>query len=108
VTYIAKGTVTVTPYNAIIQQVQQKLDGTGAFGGWGWMFVATVITMLVVGYISRYTIDGAGLVGAAVFSFFAMLNNTILVIPGFGELSMISAAVATWIMVIAIYAWRHA
>lgn len=107
VTYTARGTVSVVPYNSQFQLVSDTLGSGYAFGGWAWILIATVITMLVVGYVSRYTVDGAGFMGFMVFAMFAALNNAALTIPGFGVLHMWNIAAITGASVMAVIIWRH-
>jgi len=92
VTITARAYVQLVPYNAVIKDLRINInsafcganyDGKSACGGaWAWIFISTVITMLVVGYVSRFTLDGAGIIGAGMFMLLALVNPVILGVAG--------------------------
>ena len=53
---------------------REELETNSPISGWGFYFIGVVITMLVVGFVSRYTIDGAGIAGLLVLWGFTLLN----------------------------------
>jgi len=46
----------------------------GLMGGWAYFMVAVAVSLIVAGYISRFTIDGAGVMGLMVLWFFTAMN----------------------------------
>jgi hypothetical protein len=100
--------VEVKDYSSALEKVRGALaSGGGAFGGWAWLFVATVCTILAVGYVSRYSTDGAGIIGWMFFTGFALMNDATVLIPGFGLISMIQISILSIIMVLAVMGWRY-
>ena len=64
--------------------------------GWGFYFIGVVATMLVVGFVSQYTIDGAGLAGLAVLWGFTLFNpDAILVCVGGLDGTCITPVIST-------------
>ena len=107
VSYTVRGTVTVVPYNSQMQQVSDILSVRKAFSGWAWILIATVITMLVTGYMSKYSFDGAGIMGVMVLCMFAAIYDAPLVIGGFGTLTLWNIASIVGFAVVAVLVWRN-
>ena len=58
---------------------RDALVGSSEFSGWSLYFLGVFVTMLVVGFVSRYTIDGAGMVGLMVLWGFTLLNPSAVI-----------------------------
>jgi hypothetical protein len=85
-----------------LSYVKERLPGL--ISGFGYFFIATFVALLVAGYISRYTIDGAGMAGVLVLWFFAAMNPTAVI---FGGISVIMATALTTITVAAALLWKQ-
>ena len=108
VTVQTRSSIQIMDFDSALEKVRKSLaNGGGAFGGWAWLFVATVCTILAVGYVSRYSTDGAGIIGWIFFTGFALINDATVIMPGFGMISMIQISILTIIMVLATLAWRY-
>jgi hypothetical protein len=57
------------------------LIGSNEFSGWSFYFLGVFVTMLVVGFVSRYTVDGAGVVGLIVLWGFTIMNPSAIIYP---------------------------
>jgi hypothetical protein len=80
-----------------LTNVRDRLPGM--MGGWAYFMIATVIALIVAGYISRFTIDGAGLMGLMVLWFFTAMNPGAVIIGAagctLGTLGCITITMAT-------------
>lgn len=105
-TAVADPTYTLAQYTAAIQGVIDALSSGRAIGPGVWFFLAGAAAILSVGYVSRYTIDGAGLIGSAVLLAFGLVYNATLVIGGVG-ISLVFFGAASIFVVIAVMFWRR-
>ena len=62
--------------------------------------------MLAGGYVSRYSVDGAGLIAAIVFAGFAIFNNASITAGGM-VIDMFMTAGAIFVAVLAVIALRY-
>lgn len=116
VTVTARAYVQLVPYNAVVKDIRINInsafcgasyDGKSACGGaWAWIFIATIITMLVVGYVSRFTLDGAGIIGAGVFMLLAIINPVVLGVAGI-LVPMWAIAGIVIIVTLMLIVWRY-
>lgn len=83
-------------------KTREAIEGSANTDGWAIYFVGVVITMLVVGFVSRYTIDGAGVVGLVVLWGFTMLNpSAVIYSAGIISITTTIATIVTSIVTIA-------
>jgi hypothetical protein len=75
-------------------------------GGWSYFFLAVIVSLIVAGYVARFTIDGAGIVGIGVLWFFAIMNPAVLVIA-VPAISILYATAAVTILVFAGLYWKQ-
>ena len=81
-------------------------SGKAPVGGWGWFLVATVCAMIAGGYISRHSVDGAGVIAVLVFGGFALINNAVITAGGM-QIDMMMTTGAMMIAVIALIMMRY-
>jgi hypothetical protein len=75
---------------------RDTLQATDDLSGWGIYFFGVVITMLVVGFVSRYTIDGAGIVGLIVlWGFTAIAPDAVIYEAGAIAITTTIASIIT-------------
>ena len=108
--------VTITRYDAstidIRKNLQNSFCGPGydiknpCGGGWAYIFLATIFTMLVVGYVSRFTLDGAGLIGSVFFLGLALLNPISILVAGV-VLPMYAIGGISLVVTIILVIWRY-
>jgi hypothetical protein len=60
--------------NQSLLDARDTLIDDSPISGWSWYFIGVIFTMLVAGFVSRYTIDGAGVVGLMVLWGFTLMN----------------------------------
>jgi len=63
-----------------------------------------VVSLIVAGFISRFTIDGAGVVGLLVLWFFTVMNPTAVI---FGGITIVMATILTTLIVGAGLVWKQ-
>ena len=85
-----------------LSYVKDRLPGI--FGGWAYFLIATVVSLIVAGFISRFTIDGAGVVGLLVLWFFTVMNPTAVI---FGGITIVMATILTTLIVGAGLVWKQ-
>ncbi|MEO0272632.1 MAG: hypothetical protein ABIM30_06040, partial [candidate division WOR-3 bacterium] len=78
-----------------------------SFSGWAWLFITTILTMLAIGYLSRFTLDGAGIMGALFFMALSFLNPAEIYIGGGVVLSMLQISTIVLLSAIALVLWRY-
>ena len=83
-------------------KARDALTGSNDISGWGLYFLGVVVTMVVVGFVSRYTIDGAGIIGVLVLWGFTLLNPSAAIYTA-GSI-VITTTIATTITTIATFA----
>ena len=95
-----------------LSYVKDRLPGM--MGGWAYFLIATVISLLVAGYISRYTIDGAGIMGLMVLWFFTVMNPGAVImgaanctLGSLGCITIVMATALTSIIVMAGLIWKQ-
>lgn len=79
-------------------------------GPWGFYAIALVCAMLAGGYVSRYTIDGAGLVVVATLWFFTFFNPDVClntIVGGICITPMLITSFTTVIVVAVLYLGRY-
>jgi hypothetical protein len=91
-------------YDSVMTDFRANLRG--AFGGWAWIFIVTILTMLIVGYVSRFTLDGAGLIGSLFFIGMAIINPVELFIAGH-MIPMWMIGLLSLIVTLSLVAWRY-
>jgi hypothetical protein len=64
-----------------LTKASEQLIGSNEFSGWSFYFLGVFVTMLVVGFVSRYTVDGAGVVGLIVLWGFTIMNPSAIIYP---------------------------
>ena len=71
-----------------------QLQSNQLISGWAYAFIALLISALAVIYFSQYSFTGAGIVGAAIFDFFALLwpGASIIGILDLGMIAFITTA----------------
>lgn len=86
----------------------------GAIGGWGYFLIATFVALIVAGYISRFTIDGAGIMGLMVLWFFTAMNPGAVIMGAasctlgtVGCITIVMATGLTSIIVVAGLLWKQ-
>jgi hypothetical protein len=92
--------------------VKERLPGM--MGGWAYFLIATCVALLVAGYISRYTIDGAGIMGLMVLWFFTAMNPGAVIVGAasctlgtLGCITIVMATGLTSIIVIGGLVWKQ-
>jgi hypothetical protein len=95
-----------------LSYVKDRLPGM--MGGWAYFLIATCVALLVAGYISRYTIDGAGIMGLMVLWFFTVMNPGAVIIGTaactlgtVGCITIVMATALTTIIVAAGLIWKQ-
>jgi hypothetical protein len=79
----ARANVQLTAFTAKVTDIRTSLQGAFSNGGgWAWIFICTILTMLIVGYVSRFTLDGAGIIGAVFFEMMALICPVNLAVAG--------------------------
>lgn len=86
----------------------------GMMGGWAYFFIATCIAIVVAAYFSRYTIDGAGILGLIVLWFFTVMNPGAVIVGtaactlgSIGCITIVMATALTSIVVIGALLWKQ-
>ena len=71
-----------------------QLQAGALLSGWAYAFIALLISALAVIYFSQYSFTGAGIVGCAIFDFFALLwpSASIIGVLDFGMVAFITTA----------------
>ena len=91
-------------------QLRETIAATPPLSAWSYYFIAVVVAMVVGGFVSRYTMDGAGLVGLAVLWIFTLLypGGQLVQLMGSTYITIMYATIITTIAVVAaMYAvWR--
>jgi hypothetical protein len=82
-----------------LMQAGDTLQTSNIISGWAFYFVAVVVSMLVMGFASRYTIDGAGVVGVVTLWGFTMLWPNASLVPSLPMLTPLTATILTTIAV---------
>jgi hypothetical protein len=90
-----------SPYQNAIKTIQDP----GFINGWTYYFFAVVVAMLVVGAVSRYTIDGAGIMGALVLWIFTLINPAAVIttVNGIAITTTLASILATILTVAILY-----
>jgi hypothetical protein len=96
--------VQLTAYDSTVSKIRINL--TGAFGGWAWVFIVTILTMLVVGYVSRFTLDGAGIIGSMFFIGMAIINPVSVAFAGI-MFPMLAIGGIGFIVALLLIIWRY-
>lgn len=97
--------------NTSFMAAREKFLETNPIGAWGFYFLAVVVAMLAGGFVSRYTIEGAGLASLAVLWIFTLFNPgaELVCIAGLdGCMTSLHATILTTVAVAAglYYVWR--
>ncbi len=97
--------------NTSFMRARDEFLSTNPIGAWGFYFVAVVVAMLVGGFISRYTFEGAGLVSLAVLWIFTLFNPAAELVCIAGIDSCMTSMHATILTTVAVlgglyYVWR--
>lgn len=87
-----------------LASIAEKLSAGTLIDGWTYTLLALIITALVVGFISRYTFEGAGFVGLCIFTIFALLYPTAEVMAG---VSIFTLDIIMGVMALAMFAVRQ-
>jgi hypothetical protein len=106
-TIVVRGSVSLVTAQSEISSMRENLQRFAqSGGGWAWFFITTILTMLVVGYVSKYTIDGAGIVGALFFLGMAVIGDVTIYV-GDWAFQMWRIGVISLIAAILIIIWRY-
>ncbi|MDD3906478.1 MAG: right-handed parallel beta-helix repeat-containing protein [Candidatus Omnitrophica bacterium] len=82
--------------------VRETLEGNTLISGWFYYLIAVGVTMLVAGFVSKYSTEGAGAVGLIVLWGFTMLYpHGVIFVAGTVGISIWMATVFTTLMVAA-------
>lgn len=76
-------------------EVKEDLAGGNVISGWFFYLIAVTVAMLVAGFISKYTIEGAGIVGLIVLWGFTLIYPTGLIVPELGITTFIATSLTT-------------
>ena len=81
----------------------------GAVGGWGYLLLGVIITLVSVGFASRYSQDGAGFVGLIVLWGFAAFNPgaVVVLVPALGGITVMMTVLVTTAAVVGAYLLRN-
>ncbi len=91
-------------------EAKDKFNEEQPIGGWAFYLSGVIISMVVVGFVSRYTVDGAGLAGLVVLWGFTLFNPNVELVctAGLGAcITPLVASILTTIVVFSAIYLRH-
>jgi hypothetical protein len=85
-----------------LAQVGQELSVGGIISPWSYYLILVILTMLVAGFVARYSVDGAGVIGLIILWGGSILWPASLGLPG--ALSVVTTITATLLTTVAVVA----